>query len=236
MDCDAVCTGVGSLCLSSLFILRYKSCKIIWLRREHSASLQSGSEGASGTHDALQRSSVICFPRSLLSSEVSTDCPTFFADRFAEIRLQVNGTPEYGSSAASNSTTITMKRSRSTSARNSLEVGTPNDTSKSQGVSNNKVQRASAEPGEEDGATSSAQPNEGSSTVTSALRCNLAPTCSGFRREAVFQSAAEMERHYAMYHTHVCNEPGCSKVFPDARFLSLVSPSIYATSSLKVRS
>ncbi len=76
-----------------------------------------------------------------------------------------------------------------------------------------KISRSSAEPqaeGEEKG-------------QTTALICRLAPTCSGPNRATSFSDAVEMERHYSMYHTHICAAEKCHTVFPDARFLELVS-------------
>lgn len=58
---------------------------------------------------------------------------------------------------------------------------------------------------------------------TSALKCTLPPTCAGRGKECYFENVVEMERHHATYHTHACLEGGCGKVFPDARFLNLVS-------------
>lgn len=119
-----------------------------------------------------------------------------------------------------------MKRRRS-SARSSLLIGddsvskSASSSSHSQQPSSSKLARASAEPSEDGGEPHDA--SAGDAPHTGALKCQLAPTCSGRGNECVFESAADMERHHATYHTHVCLDAGCGKVFPDARFLALVS-------------
>ncbi|KAF8329352.1 uncharacterized protein EI90DRAFT_2877101, partial [Cantharellus anzutake] len=53
------------------------------------------------------------------------------------------------------------------------------------------------------------------------LICRLAPTCSGPNRATRLRDAVEMERHYAVCHTHICAADRCHTVFPDERFLEL---------------
>lgn len=111
-----------------------------------------------------------------------------------------------------------MKRRRS-SPRSSPLIG--DDSSKerndvTQSPTTTKVQRASAEPGE-------THTDDTPSPHTGALKCSLPPTCSGWGKERFFSNVADMERHHATYHTHTCLDAGCGKVFPDARFLILVS-------------
>lgn len=125
-----------------------------------------------------------------------------------------------------------MKRRRS-SARSSLLIGddstskSPSSSSHAQQPSSSKLARASAEPSEDGGeAHDSNNGVGGGAPHTGALKCQLAPTCSGRGNECVFESAADMERHHATYHTHVCLDAGCGKVFPDARFLALVSRTV----------
>lgn len=77
---------------------------------------------------------------------------------------------------------------------------------------NAKIRRASVEPSDQTSPASNPS-----------ARCTLPPTCCPPNRASIFGSALEMERHYAMFHTNVCDVPGCKSVFPDARFLELVS-------------
>ena len=110
-----------------------------------------------------------------------------------------------------------MKRRRS-SPRSSPLIG--DDPSRERNDAHSptttKVQRASAEPGE-------THTDDTPSPQTGALKCSLPPTCSGRAKELFFSNVADMERHHATYHTHTCLDTGCGKVFPDARFLTLVS-------------
>lgn len=53
------------------------------------------------------------------------------------------------------------------------------------------------------------------------LLCNLPPTCH--RQPTPIANTTELERHYAKYHAHVCEQRGCGCVFPEARLLDLVS-------------
>ncbi|GJE98617.1 hypothetical protein PsYK624_148510 [Phanerochaete sordida] len=54
------------------------------------------------------------------------------------------------------------------------------------------------------------------------LLCTLPPTCNPpANRPCHLASAAELERHYATYHAHVCAEKGCGAVFPEPRLLEL---------------
>ena len=54
--------------------------------------------------------------------------------------------------------------------------------------------------------------------------CTLPPTCSYPHKPTLLSSAHEVEDHYTKFHTHVCEHERCMSVFPDARFLELVSP------------
>jgi hypothetical protein len=111
-----------------------------------------------------------------------------------------------------------MKRRRSSPRSSPLIGEDPTNESKdaTQNPTTSKVQRASAEPGE-------THADNTPSSQTGALKCSLPPTCAGRGRELFFSNVADMERHHATYHTHTCLDAGCGKVFPDARFLTLVS-------------
>ncbi|KIY46322.1 hypothetical protein FISHEDRAFT_66492 [Fistulina hepatica ATCC 64428] len=56
-------------------------------------------------------------------------------------------------------------------------------------------------------------------TTSHPLLCTLPPTCT--RHPTPLASSADLEVHYAKYHAHVCESPGCGCVFPDARLLEL---------------
>ncbi|KAJ7493219.1 hypothetical protein B0H11DRAFT_1718098 [Mycena galericulata] len=60
---------------------------------------------------------------------------------------------------------------------------------------------------------------ETSSAVVQPLLCTLPPTCS--HHPTPIANAKDLETHYAKYHAHVCEEPGCNCVFPDARLLEI---------------
>ncbi|KIP02330.1 hypothetical protein PHLGIDRAFT_112174 [Phlebiopsis gigantea 11061_1 CR5-6] len=49
--------------------------------------------------------------------------------------------------------------------------------------------------------------------------CTLPPTCN--HSPTRLAGALELEKHYATYHAHVCEDRGCGCVFPDARLLEL---------------
>ncbi|KAK1233496.1 hypothetical protein PQX77_003351 [Marasmius sp. AFHP31] len=51
------------------------------------------------------------------------------------------------------------------------------------------------------------------------LLCSLPPTCN--HRPTYLANSKDLETHYATYHAHVCEQRGCSCVFPEARFLEL---------------
>ncbi|KAK0214904.1 hypothetical protein IW262DRAFT_1278424 [Armillaria fumosa] len=51
------------------------------------------------------------------------------------------------------------------------------------------------------------------------LLCTLPPTCS--HTPTPIANSRDLETHYATYHAHVCEERGCSCVFPEARLLEL---------------
>ena len=57
------------------------------------------------------------------------------------------------------------------------------------------------------------------------ILCNLPPTCQN--RPTPIQSTIELERHYAKFHAHVCEVNNCGCVFPEERFLELVSMHIF---------
>lgn len=62
---------------------------------------------------------------------------------------------------------------------------------------------------------------DGTGLVAHPLLCTLPPTCN--HRPTPIANTRDLEAHYAMYHAHVCEQPGCGSVFPDARLLELVS-------------
>ena len=66
---------------------------------------------------------------------------------------------------------------------------------------------------------------DGSSTqsevVGHPILCNLPPTCH--HKPTPIPNTNELERHYALYHAHVCGVEDCGSVFPEARLLELVS-------------
>ncbi|KAJ7580172.1 hypothetical protein C8J56DRAFT_1169404 [Mycena floridula] len=49
--------------------------------------------------------------------------------------------------------------------------------------------------------------------------CRLPPTCN--RNPTLIANAKDLEAHYANFHAHVCEVPGCKCVFPVARLLEL---------------
>jgi hypothetical protein len=54
------------------------------------------------------------------------------------------------------------------------------------------------------------------------LICTLPPTCSPPNPPYHLLNSGDLERHYALYHAHVCEVKGCNSVFPEERFLELV--------------
>lgn len=58
-------------------------------------------------------------------------------------------------------------------------------------------------------------------TNAHSLLCTLPPTCN--HHPTPIANVKDLEAHYAMYHAHVCEQPGCGCVFPDERLLELVS-------------
>jgi hypothetical protein len=69
-------------------------------------------------------------------------------------------------------------------------------------------------------------PSNAKASTTGALihRCTLPPTCAPpIGKPTTLSDAQALERHYATYHTHVCEEGSCRCVFPEARLLELVS-------------
>ncbi|KAI0030637.1 hypothetical protein K488DRAFT_30185, partial [Vararia minispora EC-137] len=52
------------------------------------------------------------------------------------------------------------------------------------------------------------------------LVCNLPPTCNKGHGTHLL-GTHDLEAHYAKYHAHACEAPGCECVFPDARLLEL---------------
>jgi len=63
------------------------------------------------------------------------------------------------------------------------------------------------------------QTTTNSNTVSHPLLCTLPPTCQ--RRPTPIENAKDLETHYAKYHAHVCEQPGCACVFPEPRLLEL---------------
>ncbi|KAF9478260.1 hypothetical protein BDN70DRAFT_880224 [Pholiota conissans] len=61
--------------------------------------------------------------------------------------------------------------------------------------------------------------NANANNAKAPLLCNLPPTCH--RQPTPIANTTELERHYAKYHAHVCEERGCGCVFPEARLLDL---------------
>ncbi|XP_006461735.1 hypothetical protein AGABI2DRAFT_193132 [Agaricus bisporus var. bisporus H97] len=51
------------------------------------------------------------------------------------------------------------------------------------------------------------------------ILCTLPPTCN--RQHTTLANSKDLERHYATYHAHVCESPGCGCVFPEAKLLEL---------------
>ncbi|KAJ7623701.1 hypothetical protein FB45DRAFT_926507 [Roridomyces roridus] len=51
------------------------------------------------------------------------------------------------------------------------------------------------------------------------LLCTLPPTCN--HTPTPLANSKDLESHYATYHAHVCEEPACNCVFPDARLLQI---------------
>ncbi|THU93890.1 hypothetical protein K435DRAFT_669403 [Dendrothele bispora CBS 962.96] len=60
---------------------------------------------------------------------------------------------------------------------------------------------------------------DGSSATTHSLLCSLPPTCN--HNPTPIANTKDLEIHYANYHAHVCEEPGCRCVFPEAKLLEL---------------
>ncbi|KAK7031605.1 hypothetical protein R3P38DRAFT_2924690 [Favolaschia claudopus] len=58
-----------------------------------------------------------------------------------------------------------------------------------------------------------------SSSANPPFLCTLPPTCH--QQPTPIGSSNDLESHYATYHAHVCEQPSCSCVFPDARLLEL---------------
>ncbi|KAJ7777434.1 hypothetical protein B0H16DRAFT_1505479 [Mycena metata] len=68
--------------------------------------------------------------------------------------------------------------------------------------------------------TSKAQRTTDTSTSTvHPLLCTLPPTCN--HQPTPIANSKDLETHYATYHAHVCEEPNCDCVFPDARLLEI---------------
>lgn len=54
------------------------------------------------------------------------------------------------------------------------------------------------------------------------LLCTLPPTCNPpHNTPTPLANSSELEIHYGKYHAHVCEQPKCGLVFPDARLLEL---------------
>jgi len=57
-------------------------------------------------------------------------------------------------------------------------------------------------------------------SLYTSLVCSLPPTCSGHKATQL-SSAQDAEDHYAKFHTFVCEDNRCRRIFPDAKFLEL---------------
>lgn len=71
------------------------------------------------------------------------------------------------------------------------------------------------------GSTANGHQSTTTSGASVPLLCTLPPTCN--HKPAPIANTAELERHYAKYHAHVCEDQNCGCVFPEARLLALVS-------------
>ncbi|KAI6023341.1 hypothetical protein EDC04DRAFT_2869606 [Pisolithus marmoratus] len=61
-----------------------------------------------------------------------------------------------------------------------------------------------------------------SATTGPGLLCTLPPTCNPpHNTPTPLINSRDLEIHYGKYHAHVCEQPGCGFVFPDARLLEL---------------
>ncbi|KAI6001102.1 hypothetical protein F5J12DRAFT_700369, partial [Pisolithus orientalis] len=59
-------------------------------------------------------------------------------------------------------------------------------------------------------------------TTGPGLLCTLPPTCNPpHNTPTPLSNSRDLEIHYGKYHAHVCEQPGCGFVFPDARLLEL---------------
>ncbi|TFK48417.1 hypothetical protein OE88DRAFT_523362 [Heliocybe sulcata] len=65
-------------------------------------------------------------------------------------------------------------------------------------------------------------PELSSKATARPLLCTLPPTCNPPKNQPTqLLGSQDLERHYATYHAHVCEEKGCGCVFPEARLLQL---------------
>ncbi|TFK29607.1 hypothetical protein FA15DRAFT_731736 [Coprinopsis marcescibilis] len=80
-----------------------------------------------------------------------------------------------------------------------------------------KSTRISASPPPDSSQANSDTTNQ--TTTSHPLICSLPPTCN--RRPTPLANSKELESHYAKYHAHVCEQPGCGCVFPEAKLLEL---------------
>lgn len=61
------------------------------------------------------------------------------------------------------------------------------------------------------------------------LWCTLEPTCAPPNEPTCLRNLDELEAHYTQYHAFVCRAAGCTCVFPNEHYLSLVRiPSFFS--------
>ncbi|KAF9454390.1 hypothetical protein P691DRAFT_808524 [Macrolepiota fuliginosa MF-IS2] len=112
--------------------------------------------------------------------------------------------------------TVTGKRTRPlTPSRRSSSSGISSTSPSSSSISSpeTKIARSSTSP---TGAPGTGDSGDGQPR---SILCTLPPTCN--RHPITLANSKELERHYATYHAHVCEQPGCGCVFPETRLLEL---------------
>ena len=72
---------------------------------------------------------------------------------------------------------------------------------------------------EPDPVPSTSTSNQHSIPLAHPYVCTLPPTCH--RQPEQFATSSALSAHHTTHHAHLCAERGCSKVFPDERFLNL---------------
>ncbi|KAJ3569200.1 hypothetical protein NP233_g5207 [Leucocoprinus birnbaumii] len=120
--------------------------------------------------------------------------------------MTTSNSPPTATTIGKRSRPLTPRRSSTTSSNAS------NLSSSSASSPETKIARSSRSP------DTSSTSIEGSETNRPIL-CTLPPTCN--RHHITLANSKELERHYATYHAHVCEEPGCGCVFPEAKLLEL---------------